>query len=180
MFGSLANIIWLQHPWFEVKEHSFSFFGRSPLVRAMWLHGSGCSSTHRLEEGFGSGSVYGPSAETSKPQTTNQPTNQTHKHQTIVSFEFLLAEWRPSRDCWLEGMLTDFGMRRITLWLVRRHSLYNRQWYLNDTWGWERKNKRRLQVMEAAYQFKQPMCHLKQFQTSVQLGKSLGQNCSSR
>lgn len=178
MFGSLANIIWLQHPWFEVKEHSLSsggvhWSGRCDYMALDVLRPTG------LRKGLGVAQCMAPVQKLPNPkQQINHP--KTHKHQTIVSFEFLLTEWRPSRDCWLEGMLTDFGMRRITLWLVRRHSLYNRQWYLNDTWGWERKNKRRFQVTEAGYQFKQPMCHLKQFQTSVQLGKSLGQNCSSR
>lgn len=59
-------------------------------------------------------------------------------NQTIVSFEFLLRDCRTSRDCWLEGTLADFGIRSITRWWVRRHSLYNLQWYLKDTWGEKR------------------------------------------
>lgn len=109
-------------------------------------------------------------------QTPNkESTHQSLQHQTIVSFEFLLAEWRPSKDCWLEGTLTDFGMSRITLWLVRRHSLYNRQWYLKDTWGEERTYKRSFQVNGSKHQSKQQTCGLKQLQTAVQWGRSWGQ-----
>lgn len=64
-----------------------------------------------------------------------------HCH-TMVSLEFRLRECRPSNDCWLEGKLIDFGITRITLWLVRRHSLYNLQWYLNDTWNKMKKKKK--------------------------------------
>lgn len=56
-------------------------------------------------------------------------------NHTIVSLELLLRGCRPSRACWVEGTLADFGMRRITRWLFRRHSWYSRQWYLKDTWG---------------------------------------------
>lgn len=56
-------------------------------------------------------------------------------NHTIVSLELLLRGCRPSRDCWVEGTLADFGMRSITRWLFRRHSWYSRQWYLKDTWG---------------------------------------------
>lgn len=146
MFGNLANIIWLQHPWIEGKQHLPSS-GR--VCCSGWC-------THKaldilrpmgLRKGLRWLSAW---PQCINDQTQNiESTNPPHKYQTMVSFEFLLTEWRPSKDCWVEGMLTDFGMSRITLWLVRRHSLYNRQWYLNDTWGLERKHKGKFQVSES-------------------------------
>lgn len=96
------------------SEMVFAFFGAESLAPGEVLPRLRMSRDPRLQEGFGGGSVHGPSAETSRTPN-NESANQPHGRQTMVSFEFLLTEWRPSRDCWLEGTLTDFGMRRITL-----------------------------------------------------------------
>lgn len=101
------------------KRNSIRFPRRSPLLLGLYVHMAldvvvGPAGFWE-DLGVAQGTAPGRALPNPNDEPTSQSASQPHECQTIVSFEFLLTEWRPSKDCWLEGMLTDFGMRRITL-----------------------------------------------------------------